>query len=168
MLPASVAVEQAMRSEIQTRSPREVVFYTESVDLVRFPTADLEADFVALLQKKYKDHRIDVIVAFGLPAMSFGQRHRTDIWPEVPMVFVSAGDRGLVDDRPAATTGIPIRFDVAGTLALARSLQPNARRIVVVAGVSEFDGYVADAIVEALKRQPEKLEVRFLGDAEYP
>jgi PAS domain S-box-containing protein len=168
MLPSSVAVEQAMRSELQASSPREVLFYSESVDLVRFPLADLEGDLVALMQKKYRSHPVDVIVAFGMPAMTFAQRHRADLWPGVPMVFVSAGERGLVDERPAATTGIPIRFDVAGTLRLARSLQPNARRIVVVAGTSEFDGYVADAVIDALKKSPQRLEVQFLGDATLP
>ncbi|HEY1252639.1 MAG TPA: ATP-binding protein [Thermoanaerobaculia bacterium] len=168
MLPASVAVEQAMRSEIQARAPREVLFYSESVDLVRFPLADLEGDLVALLQKKYRSRPVDVLVAYGTVAMSFGQRHRSEVWPGVPLVFVTAGDRGLVDERPAATTGIPVDFDVAGTLRLAQRLQPNARRLVVVAGVSEFDGYVADAVIEALKRLPKKLEVRFLGDSAYP
>src|SRR5262249_34153307 len=145
----------------------EVSFYSESVDLARFPLAGLEPDLVAVLQKKYRSRPMDVIVAFGIVAMKFGQRHREEIWPGVPLVFVSVGDRGLVDERPAATTGIPVRFDVAGTLRLARSLQPNARRIVVIAGISEFDGYVADAVIEALQQSPKKLEVRFLGDSPY-
>jgi PAS domain S-box-containing protein len=169
MLPASVALEQAMRSEIQVRSPREVVFYSESVDLVRFPLANLEPDVVALLQRKYRSRPVDVVVAFGMVAMKFGQRHRAELWPGVPFVFVSVWDRGLNGgERPQGTTGIPIQFDVAGTLRLAQGLQPNARRIVVVAGTSEFDGYIAEAVVEALKQSPKKLEVRFLGDAPYP
>ena len=165
MLPASVAVEQAMRSEIQADASREVLFYSETVDLSRFPLADLESNLVALLQKKYRSRPVDVVVAFGVIAFDFGDRHRAEIWPGAPFVFVSAGDRGVRPERPAGTTGIPIRFDVAGTLGLARGLQPNARRVVVVAGTAEYDGFVADAVIEALQKLPEKLEVRFLGDA---
>jgi PAS domain S-box-containing protein len=168
MLPASVAIEQAMRAQIQADSSREVLFYSESVDLVRFPLADLESDLVALLQKKYRSRPVDAVVAFGVVALDFGDRHREKIWPGAPFVLVSAGDRVLRGERPAGMTGIPIQFDAAGTLRLARGLQPNARRIVVVAGTSDYDGYVADAVIAALQRSPKNLEVRFLGDAPFP
>ena len=168
MLPASIAVEQAMRAEIAADASREVIFYSESVDLARFPLADLESSLVALLQKKYRSRPVDVVVAFGLVAFDFGERHRAVIWPGAPFVFVSAGDRGVRPERPAGMTGIPIQFDVAGTLALAQALQPLARRLVVIAGTAEYDGYVADAIIQALQRSPNKLEVRFLGDAPFP
>ncbi len=168
MLPSAVAVEQAMRAQIQADSPREVLFYSESVDLARFPLADLEPSLVALLQKKYRSRPVDAIVAFGVIAFDFGERHRAEIWPGAPFIFVSAGDRGLRGERPTGTTGIPIQFDVAGTLRLAQSLQPKARRLVVIAGTSEYDGYVADAVIQALQRSEKKLDVRFLGDAPLP
>ncbi len=157
-----------MRAQIQADSPREVAFYSESVDLARFPITDLEPSVVALLQKKYRTTPVDAVVAFGVIALDFGERHRAEIWPGAPFIFVSAGDPGLRGKRPAGTTGIPIQFDVAGTLRLAQSLQPNARRIVVIAGTSEYDGYVADAVIQALQRSERKLEVRFLGDASFP
>jgi len=166
MLPASITVAQALRAEIQARSPREVEFFSESLDLVRFGSADLESELVAFLQKKYRDRPMDVVVAFGGTAMDFHQRHASELWPGTPLIFVSLADRGVLGGgRPSGATGIPLQLDVEGTLDLARRLQPNARRIVVVAGTSEIDDRLAQGVIEALKESKNSLEVRFLGDA---
>jgi hypothetical protein len=33
-------------------------------------------------------------VAFGVIAFDCAERHRAEIWPGAPFIFVSAGDRG--------------------------------------------------------------------------
>ena len=44
--------------------------YPEEIDSLRFPGA-LERDFAALLQKKYKNTPIDLVVASGLEPLEF-------------------------------------------------------------------------------------------------
>jgi hypothetical protein len=57
--------------------------------MFRFPQAEIDGDVVALLRKKYGGLRVDVVVAASEIALDIAERHRADIWPEVPIVFHS-------------------------------------------------------------------------------
>jgi signal transduction histidine kinase len=60
--------------------------------------------------------------------------------PTAPIVFCCASPARLATvERPADVTGIVSEFAVSRTVALARRLQPDMRRLVVIAGAAPFD-----------------------------
>ncbi len=97
---------------------------------------DVESTIVALLAEKYRGLTMDVIVAVGKPGLDFAARHRGRLWPHTPIVFVSIAREQLRDaPLPPDTTGVLTSLDVDPTITLARRLQPNARRVIVVGGI---------------------------------
>jgi PAS domain S-box-containing protein len=58
-------------------------------------------------------------------------------------------------------TGVVLRFNLPGTLALAVRLQPDARRIVVVSGTSAYDRNWLRRAREALRAHESRLEVSY-------
>jgi signal transduction histidine kinase len=139
-LPAFVALDQAMRDEIRARLGPRAEFYAETLDMLRFPRAQFEQQTLALLREKYRNLKVDVVVANATPALDFAERHGDDLWPGAAIVFKVVPTWALQGRTLGPrTTGTPVRYEIGATLDLALQLRPGARRIVVVGGTAEFD-----------------------------
>ena len=96
--------------------------------------------------------------------MEFYLQYRSRLWPEVGAIYDSVSPdfaRALPPD--AGMSGIPTVADIDGTLRIALALQPQARRILVVGGVSQFDEMQLRVARAALEPYRQRLEVEFLA-----
>jgi len=159
-LPAFIAIDGAMREAIRAGRRAPTQLYAETLDMSRFPQALLEQDLVALLRKKYRDLKVDVVVAAATIALDFAQRHRDEIWPDATIVFHSVSSAELRKRSPApATIGVPLQYDFGATLDLALKLRPGTRRVAVVAGASESDHATLAIAQVSLARYLGRLEI---------
>ena len=114
--------------------------FAEYRDEQRFPGADEDAAFAEELARKYRDAEFDAILLFGPTAFDFALENREILGPGVPLVFGGVSLGSLAGrDLPTGVHGIVSTFSIPGTLALARRLQPEADRVVVMTGSSDFD-----------------------------
>jgi ABC-type uncharacterized transport system substrate-binding protein len=138
--PVAQSFGKAVREALTTQTSRPIDFYNEFLDFLRFQGSSYNSELVAFLSKKYQGRRPDLVVTVFPEALQFVTRHRADLWPNTPVVFV-----GVPDDMPGAratgagVTGVLTHIDFAGTLELALRLEPGIRRVVVVSGASDFD-----------------------------
>jgi signal transduction histidine kinase len=162
-VPGAAVQEEAMRMALLAGASRPVEFHAEYLDSISFDTSRFEAELLALLRKKHEGLRIDLVMAIGPDALAFAERHRDRMWPEASIVFFSVS-RPTVEGKPPGphTTGVLVAFDEAGTLELARRLQPEARRLVLVSGASDYDKSWEPGLREAVRRHGEGLVVLYL------
>jgi len=162
-LPAFIAIDGAMREAIRAGRSAPTQLYAETLDMSRFPQALLEKDLVALLRKKYRNLKVDVVVAAATIALDFAQRHRDEIWPGATIVFHSVSSAELrARSLPPRAIGIPLRYDFGSTLDLALRLRPAARQVTVIAGASESDRATLAIARASLERFAGRLEARYL------
>lgn len=137
--PAYLQIDAAMRASFAEATARRIVLYSEQLDAQRFPEESLDPEMLALMTKKYRKVHIDVVVAMSAVALEFFERHGEQLWPGARLVLFSLP--GVTDPStlPPNTIGFVARDDLAGTMELARRLQPNARRILVISGVAPVD-----------------------------
>jgi signal transduction histidine kinase len=164
-LPAFIVVDRALRDEVRAKADRRAEFYSETLDMQRFPRAKFEREVIALLRKKYHGLRIDAVVAVQTTALEFAEQHGKEIWPDAAIVFHSV-PASLLERHPPGpgVAGVPVRYDVRPTLDLALRLRPKARRIVVVGGVADFDREMQGLARAALAALPGKPAVEYLVD----
>src|SRR5262245_11271362 len=81
-LPAFVAMDRAMQAALTAPGRHQVDTFFESLDSLRFPTAQLEEELVALLAKKYIRMRVDAVVAIGTASLDFVEKHYSRLWPD--------------------------------------------------------------------------------------
>jgi signal transduction histidine kinase len=153
MLPASLVEDAILRTELSKIDGRPIEFFSEGLDAFRFESEEYEAELVAFFQRKYREHRPDVIVAISELAVAFLMRHRERLWTDSPVIFSSVPRGYFSESSPAPpwAVGVFEDHDVAGTIALAESLQPGVRRIVVVAGQSAWDARLTADVVRKLR-----------------
>jgi signal transduction histidine kinase len=162
-LPAYRVIDAAMRETLAKDTTRHFAYFSETLDAQRFDWKQYEPEFLALLAKKYKGLPIDVVVPVTQPALDFVNDHGKALWPEARIVFHGISARSLENATlPPQTTGVVTREDVSGTLDLARGLQPNAHRILIIAGVSELDQHLVNVTRKVLTRRAQTTEVEFL------
>jgi PAS domain S-box-containing protein len=122
------------------RQDDDVELFREVFDFERFEGRTYESTMGRYLREKYADIPLDVVVALGPGPFGFLMRERESLFPAAPLVFAGLAEQTVAAlDLPMDVTGVIGNFDVDGTVDLARALQPDARRIVVVSGVSPTD-----------------------------
>ena len=132
--------------------PEGIDYYSEFIDEGRFSEDDYQAAFGEFLSLKYRGLRFDLIIAMGESPLEFVTEHRKELFAGTPLVYFA--DRGGEVPKHANATGVIARVNLAGTAALATSLQPDARNIFVVNGVG------ASALLEAARQQLRPFEPR--------
>ena len=150
--PAVMLQDQAFRSALEGVAPNGVEYFTDALDGLRFGGDELMPEFLALLAKKYRRQHIDLIVGLSGFALEFIRKHHEQLWPGTPVLILSVEEDGLRERGiPADFSYLPFRLDIDGTLAIAEALQPTARRLVVVAGVTQIDRTWANRAVEVAR-----------------
>jgi PAS domain S-box-containing protein len=140
LLPSMRQLDTALRDGLAVETNPSLTYLSEYLDFGRFggPAYDkLVSDF---LRNKYSGQSIDAIVAVGPLALPFLYRHREDLFPGIPVVFLGVTREAVqAQALPPNFVGVPVSVEPVPTIRLALSLQPDAREIVIVTGTSEYD-----------------------------
>jgi signal transduction histidine kinase len=144
-LPGLSVLNADFLRSLRSGSPGPVEIYTEEMDLSRFKSDTYFVQLRDQLRSKYAGKKIDVAVAAMGPSLDFLVREGKDVFPGASIVFCGIDKRELDSlVLPSYTTGVLIKRQFYPTLQLALKLQPETKRIVVVAGSSEFDTRLVD------------------------
>ena len=163
-LPPFLAMDRAMRESLAASADRRINFFSESLDSQRFALETLEPEMAALLARKYKALPINVVVAVSQTALDFFERHGEQIWPGARVVFVGfLGYEFKPSALPPGASAVLSTLDVAGTIEIARRLQPDSPGIVVISGLSEVDRRAEQQAREAFAKLDVQPSVEFLS-----
>jgi signal transduction histidine kinase len=138
-LTANIEIAEGLASGFaKLQGGREI--YAEHRDSARFSGGPEDRRFVEELTRKYRQIALDAVLAIGPGALRLVLEHRAEFAPSAPVIFGAVSletVRGM--ELPLDVYGIASSFDVRRTVALARALQPDARRLTVFTGSSAFD-----------------------------
>jgi signal transduction histidine kinase len=138
--PGIISVNRAIRSTFTGLSSGRIDIRNEYVDTSRRGDANFMQTQLSLLRQKYAGRKVDLIIAGLSSGLDAALKFRTELFPEVPIVFVAVDQREVVARRlPPDVIGVPIQMDLTGTLDVARLLHPDVRRVFVIAGNAPFD-----------------------------
>jgi C4-dicarboxylate-specific signal transduction histidine kinase/ABC-type uncharacterized transport system substrate-binding protein len=166
--PATTRIADSARKRLLELSPRPLEIDADFLDLARNTGTDYESRITTFLRAKYEKHPPDVVIALGSAALPFIVRHRDEISPNVAVVFTSVSQRNYDALRiPPNITGIVSEFNLDKTLALAERLQPEARRLFVIAGSGELDRRWQSNARKLIEDRARKFEVTYLFERSY-
>ena len=140
-LPASRVLIDGIESALRTSQADPPEFYLEAIDTPALTSPETyEPRLTSLLEEKYRDTPLDLVVAFTEPAVRFVLRERARLFPNAP-VLLGLVDRRLIDPStlPSEAALVSVDVDAATTLRLALAVHPGMRRVFVASGSSRFD-----------------------------
>src|SRR3954452_5762702 len=83
----SVVVDRDLPRLLDAALGQEQDYYAEYIDAARFPDAAYQLAFRDFLRQKYRGQQFDVVVAMQEVASEFVDKHRNQLFPNVPVVF---------------------------------------------------------------------------------
>jgi signal transduction histidine kinase len=138
--PGVVAFTTKLHAIVQAETPTRVVFYDELLDLERFPENARREGLLDYILEKYRGFSFDAIVTEGTRALQFATERVRAHFPGIPIVYGLAFEPVLdFSALPANVTGTRQPLPFAATFELARALQPDAERVVLIGGTSPND-----------------------------
>jgi signal transduction histidine kinase len=138
-----IAVESGLRQVLDANPAQPAEIFSEFLDEPRFGGDRYELTVTTYLHDKYADHQIDAVVPGGDAALEFILRHRDQLFPRIPVLYLGVTPLALqsMPRLPPDVVGVPIVWDFAGTVELALKLHPRATRLVIVQGASKQDDW---------------------------
>lgn len=138
---------ESFRTELVRRSGTTVDLYEVSLLTARVDTTREDAPFVDYLLALFSEHRPDLVVPIGGPAVRFAQRQHQRLFPRVPMLF-TAIDQRLVPDATltANETVVPIKNDLPGLIENILQVLPATTTVAVVLGASPLEKFWAQEL----------------------
>jgi hypothetical protein len=153
--PASLELQKGILDRLRTKLGQDTEFFGEQLEATRFPESQGQA--LSWVRTRYAGRGIDVVIFVGsIPV---------DILPGVPTVYAGHTRFKLPADisNPANKVTVWFKVDVRKTVSAARLLQPNAKRVLVIAGSGYGDHILLGEIRDQLKESD--LPVEYLADA---
>ena len=138
-------LDEALRTTLKARLPYRVEFYTEYLDLVRFPDPGHADNLVKLLGLRLAEEKPDLIIPMSYSALNFILTSGKDLFPDVPIVALfnerrTADVKAMMEKNPLITA-VKARDELRTTLDLALQVQPDTQRVVVVVGNSPLEKF---------------------------
>ena len=137
--PGLVAFVRQLQAVVGRQYPNAEM-YEEHLDNSGLPNPTQPAQLTSRLVEKYRGVRLDAILVEGTPGLRFVVEHLRGEFPGVPVVYGGAFEP-IVDfaSLPADVVGRRHPLPFASTFRMARALQPDAQRVVVVGGATPTD-----------------------------
>ena len=156
-----VEFSEPLRRTIDTKLDGSVEFFQEALDFERFAGREQSSPLVKYFDEKYRRFEIDVVVPVGSRALRFAVERLRPILPDVPIVFaLCAEPQTNLASLPENVTGrISSASRFAPTIWMARRLQPDAERVIVIGGAGAADSASVSAALHALAPLRDSLAV---------
>jgi signal transduction histidine kinase len=144
--PALVEFLRQLKAVVGERYPTAEI-YEEHLEADRLPSATRPEQITRYFADKYRGFRPDAILVEGTPGLKFIVEQLLGVFPNVPVVYGGAFEPILdFASLPANVVGRRQLLPFASTYTLARALQPDAQRVLLVGGSSPTDSLlVAEA-----------------------
>lgn len=132
--PGTPLIDGAIKKSLLSNPEAPVAYFNEYLESDRLPAEAASSALSTYIRQKYAGRSIDVVIAVADPAFQFVRQHRSDLFPNVPIV---AATTSLLDSRvrteSGEATGVTGGVGYGSTLELALQLRPSTKRAFVIA-----------------------------------
>jgi PAS domain S-box-containing protein len=162
-LPAYPLVEKGIKSSLAAGTEFHIEYFIEYMDYYRHPDQTHEQLLLDLYRHRYSREKIDLIIPFAPPSLSFVIAHGNDLFPQTPVVFsgiLQEQIKGL--NLSPNVTGVLADIDYAGLLDTALKIHPQTRHVAIVNGTSKTDLLFEKEFRKALAPYAKRLDFIYL------
>lgn len=166
--PGFAEIDQALFAGLQ-KSPYQIEFYHESLEVTLFPDAVSQRRFREEFVRKYSERKPDVIIAAGSESLTFIAESRERFLQDTPIIFCAIlGEIPNRQNPELHFTGVLGRLRPGETLNVALHLLPSTKHVVVVGGQGKFDDRWEAIAKQSFHNYESKLEFTYLTDLTMP
>jgi len=145
LLPANIIVDEAIRAAFAVGTNNRIEFYSEFLDVARFPGEEQQQRQRDFFRDKYRERPPDLVIAVSGGALVFLAKHRTDLFAGAPIVYCPVtGDPQPDHVADAGIAEVKVPDCITPTLEMMLRLHPDTSEVAVVSGNGPRDRQMAD------------------------
>jgi signal transduction histidine kinase len=164
--PTSPIINASIREVFASAGP-SVDVNTEYLESDRFPQETASNAFRQYVREKYRDRRIDAVIAVAEPALSFALAARSELFPGVPIVYSGIVERsGSIRGEDGGLAGVVSAAAYGATAELALTMHPGTDRIFVVAHSPTV--LLEDSVRPALESVAKRVAITYITEPSVP
>lgn len=159
---------RAIRSELtrQTRWPLDI--QDHSLLTARSSDENPEGPFVDYLTALYAKRPPDLIICIGAPAANFVQRHRSRLFPAVPMLMTAVEQRRIRSESLTENDAVvAVKHDFTASFQTILRVLPATRNIVVINGASPNEKFWLGEMRKEAKAFEGRVRFQWFEDTPY-
>ena len=127
-----------------------------------------EIPFVEYLSALYSTRRPDLIICIGAPAANFVQRHRSRLFPAIPMLMTAVEQRRIrFDSLTENDTVVAVQHNFTASIDTILRVLPDTRNIVVINGASPNERFWLEEMQRELKPFEHRVRFQWFEDTPY-
>ena len=164
-LPWERLIDDSLRTTLASKSTEPIELNIEHTDRVSYPDDAYLHKLVNLYRHKYSHPKMDLIIGVGDEATEILLKHGEELFPQIPMVFVTAERKTLRRAflKPNMTS-LLWGVDIKGTVDLIGEILPQTRNIFFVAGTSLTDSETLKLARASLRGYTKRFAINYLTD----
>jgi len=130
--PLSRQLREQIHLTLDTEVPAGYKVHAEFLNSGHLNERDYDLALHAYVKEKFRNHELSAIVTIGLASLDFAVRLRSELWPDLPIVFVTFDETRAGQANPPNSTGIVVPRRFGDLVKVARILAPQMARVVLV------------------------------------
>jgi PAS domain S-box-containing protein len=115
---------------VLNQSRYKVDLQVEYMDAKKYNYEIISNNLYSLYKEKFKNEAFDIIILSDNDALNFVNKHRHDLFKDIPVVFCGVNDLKHSEYAAGNITGIVETYDLINTLKVAKKLHPAKDRMV--------------------------------------
>ena len=153
-----------LESSLRARVPEPVNFYVEYMEGRRFSEKGYEESKTETLKSTYRRRKLDLVIVSVYPNFQFTLRHRGELFPDVPIVFLDIDARRVSGQAWPGVTGVTDAIGIRPTIDLAFRLHPKTTTVSIIGSNSDYEkSWLADEHAELLRDHSKVAEIDLVG-----
>ncbi len=146
-----------MEAAVRTHVPWPVNFSVVDLENPRFEEKSYRESLAEALRRAYGE-KPDLVIAVMDPSLRFAEQYRDNMFPGVPIVFMSVSTLLADQKREPGVTGVASMPGIRETIDLALRLHPDTNAVAVITNESETEKDYLAAVHSELLRHKDKLK----------
>jgi signal transduction histidine kinase len=159
-------VTRNIRTELEQRSPKLLDIYLVPVAAARAADESVSERYRDYLGALFPNHRLDLAVAVGSPAMNFFREYGRRIFPSTSMLAI-VEERRVPSSLETNETVVTSALDLVGAVENILQLLPRTRNISIVIGSSPLEQYWVERERIAFQPFASRVSFRWLNDLSF-
>jgi PAS domain S-box-containing protein len=139
-----------------------------SVDMARYADPEMQEAAAVYLETHKTQWKPDLVVAIAAPAATFVAKHRNRLFPDIPVLYLTADPRLLVPgalDKNAAYVGQ--KLDIPGLFEDILQVAPATKNIEIVVGATPFERTWQEMIQKAAEPLTGRIKFTYYSDLSF-
>ncbi len=166
--PGVALMDEAIVAALR-ESPYQIELYSEDMEATQFSDEATQRQFREWYIRKYRDRKLDLIIATGLEPLRFMLASHESSFSNIPVIFCGSTEEMLGELKlDSHFTGVWAVAQPEETLKAALVLQPGTKHVFVTGGVGVYDRYLEAIARESFRKYESRFEFTYLTDLAMP